>query len=32
MGSTILSQAETSDGTSPYVNMAVTEWNNTIRP
>jgi len=31
MGSAILSQAETSDGTSPNVNMAITEWNNVVR-
>lgn len=31
MGSPILSQAETSDGSSPYQNINIIEWNNTVR-
>lgn len=31
MGSIILSQAETTDGSSPYQNISIIEWNNTVR-
>ena len=31
IGSPILSQAETSDGSSPYQNISIIEWNNTVR-